>query len=92
MSFATTPIMDIRQSILSLLHERGPGKSICPSEAARRAAGEDAWRPLMHAVRAAGRELAAEGHIEVTKKGKPVDPETVKGVIRYRLNLADEGA
>ncbi|GGY41772.1 DUF3253 domain-containing protein [Parvularcula lutaonensis] len=77
--------MDLKDAILSLLEEREPGKTICPSEAARRAAGEGAWRPLMKPVRQAGRELAAEGRIEVTKKGKPVDAETVKGVIRYRL-------
>ena len=77
--------MTFREAILSLLAERAPGKSICPSEAARRAAGDEAWRSVLAAVRAEGRVLAAEGLIEVTKKGKPVDPETVKGVIRFRL-------
>jgi len=77
--------MEPRDANLSVLAERDMGKSICPSEAARRAAGSDEWRPLMHAVREAGRALAAEGLIEVTKKGKPVDPVSVKGVIRYRM-------
>ena len=81
--------MDLRDAILSLLAEREPGKSICPSEAARLAAGEGEWRSLMSAVRTEGRALAGEGLIEVTKKGKPVDPETVKGVIRFRLKTAD---
>ena len=76
--------MDIRDAILTLIAERDYGKSICPSEAARLAAGDAEWRPLMAAVRAEGRILAAEGLIEVTKKGKPVDPEVVKGVIRFR--------
>lgn len=80
--------MDLRDAILSLLAERDPGKSICPSEAARRVAGPEEWRSLMTAVRTEGRALAAEGLIEVTKKGKPVDPETVKGVIRFRLKTA----
>lgn len=77
--------MTPRDAILGLLHKRAPGKSICPSEAARRLAEGGDWRPLMGVIRNAGRELACEGLIEVTKKGRPVDPETVKGVIRYRL-------
>ncbi|MEM1379319.1 MAG: DUF3253 domain-containing protein [Pseudomonadota bacterium] len=81
--------MTPRDAILEVLGERAPGKSICPSEAARRLVSDDTWRPLMGAVRDAGRALAAEGLIEVTKKGKPVDPEVVKGVIRYRMKGAD---
>jgi hypothetical protein len=77
--------MTPNEAILGLLAERDRGKSICPSEAARRLAGEGAWRSLMGEVRRAGRELADEGRIEVLKKGKPQDPHTVKGVIRYRL-------
>lgn len=81
--------MTAEEAILSLLGEREAGKSICPSEAARRLAeGADdpeAWRAKMHGVRKAGRALADAGRIEVLKKGKPVDPHTVKGVIRYRL-------
>ncbi|MEM1409475.1 MAG: DUF3253 domain-containing protein [Pseudomonadota bacterium] len=84
--------MSPREAILEVLSQRDAGKSICPSEAARLAAGDDPWRPLMGTVRAAGKALAAEGIIEVTKKGKPVDPEAVKGVIRYRLKAVDASA
>jgi len=73
-----------RDAILILLEKRDPGKSICPSEAAK-ALSPDNWHPEMHKVREAGRALSDEGLIEVTRKGKPVDPHTVKGVIRYRL-------
>ncbi|MFW5634767.1 MAG: DUF3253 domain-containing protein, partial [Erythrobacter sp.] len=31
--------MTAEQAILALLEERGPGRTICPSEAARRLAG-----------------------------------------------------
>lgn len=61
-------------------------KSICPSEVARAAA--DDWRPLMDDVRAAAAELAAEGRIIVTQKGRQVDLATVKGPIR--LQSADK--
>lgn len=69
---------------MELLQARAPGKSICPSEAARRMSPDD-WRPLMKQVREAGKQLADKGLIEVTRKGKAVDPHTVKGVIRFRL-------
>ena len=82
--------MTPRDAILDVLATRAPGKSICPSEAARHLAGDEEWRPLMSSIREAGRALAAEELILVTKKGKPVDPETVKGVIRYRMKGAGD--
>ena len=69
------------QTILSLLHARAPGKTICPSEVAR-AMDPDAWRPLMPRVRAAAAKLADRGEVIVTQKGKTVDVRTVKGPIR----------
>lgn len=70
--------------ILRLVNERGPGKTICPSEAARAERGDD-WRSLMKPVRRAAQKLAREGSIAIYRKGKPVDPDTVKGVIRLGL-------
>ncbi|MDB5372246.1 MAG: hypothetical protein JWP04_888 [Belnapia sp.] len=66
--------------------ERGAAKSICPSEVARALAGGDeaAWRPLMGPVRQAAVALSREGIIEILRKGKPVAPEQVRGVIRLR--------
>lgn len=76
--------MDLEDAILTLLAERGEGKSICPSEAAKRAADGGDWRPLMDAVREKGRSLAAEGRIEVTQGGERVNPSSARGAIRYR--------
>ena len=81
-------MLTAEDAILQLLRERGPGKSICPSEAARRMDAEN-FRPQMEKVRRAGRRLHDRGQIEVTRKGKAVDPHTVKGVIRYRLPSPD---
>lgn len=79
---------DLEQSILDLLDQRAPGATICPSEAARRAAAasEDGtpWRELMDLARAAARRLADEGVIEVTQGGQPVDPAAARGPIRLR--------
>ncbi len=73
------------QAILDLLADRDPGKTICPSEAARALAGDDGFRPLMGLVRDAAGELRARGLLEVTQRGVVVDPATARGPIRLRL-------
>jgi DNA-binding transcriptional ArsR family regulator len=77
---------DLRAEILRQVTQRGADKSICPSEVAR-AYGEG-WQRLMSHVRNAARGLAREGQIEILRKGRPVDPEVMKGVIRLRLRSA----
>jgi hypothetical protein len=72
------------RAILDLLASRDPGKTICPSEAARLLGGDDGFRPLMPIVRAAASALAAEGRVEATRGGRPVDPESPGGPIRLR--------
>jgi hypothetical protein len=64
----------------------GAGRSICPSEVARALSPEDAapWQPLLGPVRQAALALALAGRIEILRKGKPVPPEEVRGVIRLR--------
>jgi len=76
------------KTILQLLEERGAGKTICPSEAARAVAGSEvrsAWEPLMDDAREAAFALADAGQIVVTQKGRVVDGRTAKGPIRLRL-------
>ena len=72
----------IEAAILRLAAERGPDKSICPSEVAR--ALEADWRPLMAPVRRAAIRLALAGRIDILRHGRPVGPDPVKGVIRLR--------
>jgi Protein of unknown function (DUF3253) len=72
-----------RKSILKLLQERGPGKTICPSEVLE---GEDKKnKALMEEVRQSARELSKEGILEWTQKGVRIDPEDFSGPIRLRL-------
>lgn len=73
----------IRDEILRQTAERGPEKSICPSEVARTLAPED-WRRHMTAVRGVAASLSAEGAVEILRKGKPVPAEAMHGVIRLR--------
>lgn len=70
--------------ILRLVNERGVGKTICPSDAARAERGDE-WRTLMKPIRAVAINLAKSGQITIYRKGKPVDPESFKGVIRLGL-------
>lgn len=72
-----------RRAILELLDQRAPGKTICPSEAARALSGEQ-FRDHMDLVRDAAWKLADEGAIEVTQHGEPVKRESVRGPIRLR--------
>jgi len=78
----------IETAILTLVEHRGAQKSICPSEAAREAFGED-WNDHMRHVRAAAVHLARQGRIEILRKGKRVDPENFKGVYRLSLPRSD---
>lgn len=69
----------IAAALMEIARRRGPGKSFCPSEAARALAAD--WRPLMPDVRrvAAGLPLGA------TQRGRPVDPLDATGPIRLSL-------
>jgi hypothetical protein len=74
---------DIEAVIVALVEERGAGKSVCPSEAARALA--PAWQPLMGPVRRVAVQMAKAGRIHILRKGKPIDPAETRGVIRLRL-------
>jgi hypothetical protein len=76
------------QAILDLVRQCGPEKSICPTDAARRLAGnpkDESWRGKLSPVRLAAQRLAKAGKIEILRKGKAVAPEDARGVIRLRL-------
>lgn len=71
----------LETKIRELLQARGPGKTICPSEAAR-AVDPDNWQELMEPTRAAARRLVARAEAVILQKGRPVDPSTARGPIR----------
>ena len=74
----------LRETILRMARERGPSKSICPSDAARAVGGEN-WRDRMEQARDAARDLAKAGEVEITQGGDVVDPDaTWRGPIRIR--------
>ena len=78
----------IEDLVLRLATERGPAKTICPTEAARAVAeqrGEEDWHDRLSNVRAAAVRLSRRGKLAIYRKGKPVDPNLFKGV--YRIGL-----
>ena len=74
----------IEQEILALLEERGPGKTICPSDVARSLGTPNGWRDLMEPTRLAAGRLVGAAEVEITQGGEVVDLATAKGPIRIR--------
>jgi hypothetical protein len=76
----------LEEHTLALLSKRARGATICPSEAARAVAGENEamWRPLMERARSAARRLVDRGLVEITQRGRVVDPSEARGPLRVR--------
>ncbi|MDH7794487.1 MULTISPECIES: DUF3253 domain-containing protein [unclassified Beijerinckia] len=86
----SAPNKTLEAAILDLCIEAGPGKSICPTDAAKSIAaakgGDDlAWRSWLTRVRATAIGMARKGDLVIYRKGKPADPDDFRGV--YRLGL-----
>jgi hypothetical protein len=84
MGFTRRVSEKLRSAILDMARERGPAKTICPSDAARAVGGEQ-WRDLMDDARDIARDLARKGDVEISQKGEVLDPDaTWRGPIRIR--------
>ena len=76
----------MRKAILQLTRDRGPSKTICPSDAAR-AVGGDEWRAVMDTARDAARALARDGEVEITQKAEVLDTDGQwRGPVRIRVS------
>ena len=65
--------MTAEAAILALLEERAPGRTICPTEAAKALAGAGGdWRARMREVHESVDSLLEEGAITLSWKGKPL--------------------
>lgn len=80
---------DLAAAIRELTQDRGAGKSICPSEAARKVANDcgtpDNWRWMMKPLRGIAQDMARRGEIVILRKGRPIPPEELRGVVRLAL-------
>lgn len=70
--------------IMKLVRKRGPDKTICPSEVARKYATDD-WRKYMKSVRRTAEALHKAGLIQIEQGGEVVEPEKYSGPIRLRI-------
>jgi hypothetical protein len=77
----------IRECVVELLVERGPGRSICPSEAARMLGVRISvrWQELMRPIRMVAAALADSGVLEAIQHEVVVDIRDVRGPVRLRL-------
>ena len=77
----------IHECVLELLADRGAGRSICPSEAARLLAMriDHPWQDLMRPVRTVAAKMVDSGLLEALQDGALVDIREVRGPIRLRL-------
>ncbi|MEM6277987.1 MAG: DUF3253 domain-containing protein [Verrucomicrobiota bacterium] len=74
---------ELQDAIRVLLDQRSEGKTVCPSEAARKVF-PDNWREHMEETREVGIELARKGEIEICQGGEPVQDFQFRGPIRFR--------
>ena len=78
----------IARAILDQTHQRGPGKTLCPSEVARALAPHD-WRVLMPQVRRVAEALRKNGQLQILQRGRSIslaaDAAPVRGPIRLAL-------
>ncbi|MDZ4374271.1 MAG: DUF3253 domain-containing protein [Phenylobacterium sp.] len=79
----------VEATILELLAQVEPGKSISPEQVAR-ALDEKGWRRELGKVRAVAIGLARQDRLVILRHNKPADPDTFKGVWRMRLPAAGE--
>ncbi len=77
----------IRECVLELLISRGPGRTICVSEAAQTLATRSGyhWHDLMRPVRTISAQLAEAGTIEALQQEEIVDIRVARGPVRLRL-------
>ncbi|WP_309101902.1 DUF3253 domain-containing protein [Microbacterium sp.] len=71
-----------RAAIHALVRKRSES-SICPSDVARIVGGEgESWRRRMPDVRRVAADMAREGEVVITQKGKVVDLDEARGPVR----------
>jgi hypothetical protein len=74
----------IADKILSMAAERGPDKTICPSDVARAMFPAD-WRKHMDEIRREAIALQKANKVTITQKGFRIDTDHIKGPIRIKI-------
>ena len=78
---------NIEERLMFMARQRGPEKTLCPSEVARQFDSDSSrWRSLMPAVRSAAGGLVDRGLLVVMQKGAPIDLDSAIGPIRLHIH------
>lgn len=74
----------VYETILAMCAAAGEDDSIRPEDVAMTLYPEN-WQSLLKRVRLFAKQLAEDGLVFILRKGKPVDPEDAKGLIRLQV-------
>ncbi len=51
---------------------------------------DDIWRKYMLAVKQQAKSLARAGRISILRRGKPIDPNKMKGLVKFSLPIKED--
>ncbi|MEZ5758036.1 MAG: DUF3253 domain-containing protein [Emcibacteraceae bacterium] len=57
---------------------------------ARESDPDDQWRKYMLAVKQQAKSLARAGRISILRRGKPIDPNKMKGLVKFSLPIKED--
>lgn len=85
----------VRQYILDAIAD---GSKVSPNDIAIKIAKdrakasdpEDIWRKYMLAVKQQAKSLARSGRISILRRGKPIDPNKMKGLVKFSLPVEED--
>lgn len=74
-------------ALLAAVEAAGPGVGVAPEAVARALGGPhpEGWGPLMQPLRRAALRLARENRLVLLRKGRPVEPDALRGLYRVAL-------
>ncbi|MCP4369336.1 MAG: DUF3253 domain-containing protein [Deltaproteobacteria bacterium] len=75
----------IVETIIQMCAAAGRDSVVRPEDVAQELFPEE-WQTLLSRIRLTARQLTEAGHIQILRKGKPVDPNDFKGVYRLRIS------
>jgi hypothetical protein len=79
----------IEETIAALLSQVREGESISPNDVAKTLDAEN-WRRELPKIRAVIVGMTRQGRLEMLRKGRPTEPEEVRGIYRIRKPSAEE--
>ncbi len=83
---------------LYILDAVADGSLVSPDDIAQKIANDrkkdsdpdDVWRKYMLAVKQQAKSLARAGRISILRRGKPIDPNKMKGLVKLSLPVEEK--